>query len=168
MRHPNKVLRLLPAIVVLWLAASNVQAQETKPSTRDSNMSSVIGQQKFVFLANWIIDYQGNRRQLTPPYALTVTSDSIECHLPFQGRLYSAPAPEELQLMSIIFTSKKYGYMVQTGRRSGWDITITPADTRNVRALYFNIANKGWATLSIRSADRDRVSYEGRIEPILD
>lgn len=168
MCHPNIRLRLIPAIFVLWLAAPHVQAREPKPSSPDTNMSTVIAQQNFVFHANWIIDYQGNRRQLTPPYNVFVTSDSIECDLPFQGRLYSTPAPEELRLMSIRFTSKKYRYMVKTGKRSGWDITITPADTRNVQTLYFNVANKGWTTLSIRSADRDQVSYEGQIERIPD
>jgi hypothetical protein len=150
--------RFIAVAVVLVLATVPMQGQETSTST-------VIKQQKFVFLANWIIDYQGNRRQLTPPYTLTVTSDSVVCDLPYQGRLYSTPTPADLRLMSIQFTSKKYRYTVKSGKKSGWDITIAPGDARNVQTLYLNVARKGTASLSIRLADRDQVSYDGQIEP---
>ncbi len=160
-------LRIAPAIIAMLLATMPLQAQKAKQSAEADRISSVIEQQKFTFLANWITDYQGNRRQLTPPYTLTVTSDSIECHLPYQGRLYSTPRPEDVLLMSILFTSKKY-HLENTQKRTGWDIKITPEDTRNVQALYLSVASKGAASLSIRSADRDQVSYEGHIEPLHD
>jgi len=158
----NASLRLIPAIVIMVLFACKAQAQKTAQHFPDS----AIAQQNFVFRANWVIDYLGNRRQLTPPYELLVTSDSIDCHLPYQGRMYSLPAPVDLRLMSIRFTSKKFGYMVQPGRRSGWNITIKPADTREVQELFFNVASRGTASLAIRSTNRDRVSYEGNIEPL--
>ena len=160
-------LRVLPAILALLLSTISLHAQKPNAAAESDEIGTVIEQQKFVFLASWIIDYQGNRRQLTPPYSLTVTSDSIECHLPYQGRIYSAPPLEDLWLMGIRFTSKKYR-MVHSEKRSGWDINITPEDTRNVQELHFAVASKGWTTLFIRSADRDRVSYEGRIEPLTD
>ena len=150
------------SIVTMVLFAVSSHAQRKSPYSLDA----ALAEPSFLFRAAWVIDYIGNRRSLTPPYEVLISSDSIDCHLPYQGRLYSLPAPVDLRLMSIIFTSRKFSYEVQRGKRSAWNLRIRPADTREVQELFFNVSNDGQATLSIRAANRDRVSYEGSIEPL--
>ena len=165
MKHPAKY-HLDIAWRAILVMALCVNADFAKAHTGITPDSAVI-HHRFVFFARWAIAYTGDRKQLTPPYELLVTSDSIDCYLPFMGRMYTVPRPEELQFMSIRFTSKKFSYM-ETRKRSGWDVTIRPADVRQVQELYFSILGNGSTTLTIRSAGRDPMTYEGTIEPVID
>ena len=135
-------------------------------SLTGTSPDSLLSHKTFIFKAQWAIAYTGIRRQLTPPYELFFTSDSVDCYLPFLGRTFTVPTPEELRFMSIHFISKNFSYVMHVRKRFGWDITITPADVRDVRELYFSISHDGSATLTIRSAGRDPISYEGTIVPI--
>jgi hypothetical protein len=80
--------------------------------------------------------------------------------------MYRVPTPEELRFMSIRFTSRKFSYTAKRGKRSGWELTIVPADVKDIQELFFSISRKGWAMLTIRSAGRDQISYEGPLEPL--
>jgi hypothetical protein len=160
MNRTKNSLRPVFRTVALLLLTINAQAQ----APRDS----ALAHHRFVFLAYWATAYNGERSALTPPYELSVTSDSIGCYLPYAGRMYTTPGPQEQRFMSIAFTSRRFDYTERLIARSGRDITIRPKDVRDVQVLNFSAPRKGWATLTIRSAGRDRMVYEGTIEPIRD
>jgi len=154
--------RFLLVLLMFSVCSVEILAQE-----KDRRLlANAIDNHSFVFYAQWVTAYNGARRQLTPPYELLVTSDSVRCFLPFLGRMYTVPTPEELRFMSIDFISKKFSYEQQKKSKPGWDFTIRPSDVRNVRDLHFRISEGGWTTLTIRSPGRDRVSYEGVTESI--
>ena len=132
----------------------------------DSAFRAAVFGKQFVFRAEWAVAFTGERKQLIPPYELTVSPDSISAYLPFFGRLYTAPTPEDLRFMSIHFTSSKFDYKASPARRGGYHIELAPTDAGDVRRLEFSVERSRAATLTIRSSGRDPMSYEGSMEPL--
>ncbi len=150
------------ALLLILLTGRCIPGMAQEKNAR--SLADAIGHHRFVFYAQWVTDYTGHRRQLTPPYELLVTSDSIRCFLPFAGRMYAVPSAEEQRFMSIDFSSKNFGYEAKQNGKRGWDIRIRPRDVKNAPDLHFSISRQGWTSLTIRSSGRDRVSYEGQTE----
>lgn len=132
----------------------------------DADLKKAIEQKTFRFSAQWAIAYTGERKLLQPAYEVIVSPDSVSCYLPFFGRTYTTPTPEELRFMAVDFRSTKFSYSATSTRHEGNSIIITPSDTRNAQQLLFSITRNGWASLNIRFAGRDPMSYEGIIAPL--
>jgi hypothetical protein len=75
---------------------------------------------------------------------------------------YSAPIDPSQG--GIKFTSTKFEYIKQPGKKDGWDITIIPKDASDVQKLYLHVTSKGYATLQVTSTNRQPISFNGIIE----
>jgi hypothetical protein len=131
----------------------------------DTACIRVLQQKRFVFHAEWATGLRGARRQLIPRYDLVVSPDSVAAYLPYYGRMYTVPTPEELRFMAISFTSLSFDYKLRQSRRR-LSLIINPKDQRNVLELDFNFTPSCACTLTIRSAGRDPMFYEGTIESL--
>jgi len=135
------------------------QAQESK----EASVQKLIASKNFVFKAQTVLPQRGSMRQLTSDYDLRLFGDSVVSFLPFFGRAYIAPIGSEEG--GIKFTSTDFMYDVQK-KKKGWDITILPRDTRDVRQLFLSVSNNGYARLQVVSNNRDGIAYNGYIAAI--
>ncbi len=152
---------MLTSVLFVWaLTTLNaVQAQDKeKPSTQ-----KLVESKNFVFKAQTVLPLRGNVRQLTSDYDLRLSGDSVVSYLPFFGRAYVAPTrPDE---GGIKFTSTDFVYNVKQ-KGQGWEITILPKDTRDVKQLFLSVSGNGYARLQVISNNREGIAYNGYIEAL--
>ena len=141
-------------------------SQLTWAASGDTACLNAVRQKRFVFHAEWATSYSGDRYQLSPPYTLLLTEDSVSAYLPYFGRMYTIPTPEELRFMSIQISSKAFSYKLETGKRGRQNITVDLKDQRDVRSLSFTNTKSCSCTLWVRSTARDLMIYEGTIEEL--
>ncbi|TZF84486.1 DUF4251 domain-containing protein [Pedobacter sp. BS3] len=146
-------------MLLIMLSCFSVQAQKKDKQVAVKNM---IDKRNYNFIAQTAIPTSGRTWNLTTEYTLTVTKDSIMCYLPYFGRAYVAPMDPTKG--GIEFKSKKFDYKSVKGRKGGWDITITPNDTEDVRQLQLSISDDGYASLNVNSNNRQAISFNGYIE----
>lgn len=148
-----KLLFLLVALTSLSIAYT----QESEPAT----LQKMITSKRFTFKAQSVLPLRGSTRNLTSDYGLRVSGDSLISYLPYFGRAYSAPLdPTENGLQ---FTSTDFTYNIQK-KKKGWDITILPKDTRDVRQMFLSVSNSGYARLQVTSNSRDGIAFNGYID----
>lgn len=125
-------------------------------------IKAMVAAKEFIFKAQVAIPQRGSSRYLTSEYDLKVSKDTITAFLPYFGRAFSAPMDPGKG--GIKFTSTDFTYNSENTKR-GWEITITPKDTRDadVRYLVLSISNGGFGTLRVISNNRDGISFSGNI-----
>jgi hypothetical protein len=106
---------------------------------------------------------RGGGRQLTSDYELRVTPDSVISFLPYFGQAYF-DVPYGATDGGIKFTSTKFTYEVKAKKKGGWEISIKPADVKNLDRLFLNISADGYASLSVNSTNRDFITFDGYIK----
>lgn len=126
-------------------------------------VQKLIASKNFVFKAQTVLPQRGGMRQLTSDYDLRLFGDSVVSFLPFFGRAYVAPIGSDEG--GIKFTSTDFTYDVTTGKK-GWDITILPKDTRDVRQLFLSVSANGYARLQVVSNNREGIAYNGYITAV--
>lgn len=146
------------------LSHNIVSAQDTRSDKQQSKTASIenfVSSSDFEFVAEYVIPTGGSTIYLTSRYDMQVAKDSLSTMLPYFGRAYVAPMnPSE---GGIQFTSTDFTYSVEERKRGGWNITILPKDTRDVRQLYLNVSENGKATLQVVSNNRQSIAYSGYI-----
>jgi len=119
---------------------------------------------KFTFYAKTAYPMRFRPIHLTGSYYdLKVSKDTVSAYLPYYGRAYVAPLdPTE---GGIKFTSTKFEYKVEKGKRSGnWKITINTLDTGRGLSLFLDVWDNGSARLNVIDPDRQTIFFEGSIE----
>jgi hypothetical protein len=95
-------------------------------------------------------------------YQLTVANDSVEAYLPYYGRSYMAPRnPNE---GGIKFNTKEFSYKADKKKKGNYIVTIKPVDSKSdVMSMMLNVTEKGYASLSVVSNNRQTITYNGFI-----
>lgn len=152
-------------LFVAALALNTTYAQNAKKDRekeKAAKVQSIVKAKDFVFVAESALPMGGRSIFLTSPYNISVSNDTLLTDLPYYGRAYSAPInPSE---GGIRFTSTNFDYNVQARKKSGWDILITPKDTRDVRQLYLSTSENGYASLLVSSNNRQAITFTGYIK----
>lgn len=136
------------------LAAQN--AKETK-----SKIGALLESRNFIFRAQTANPMRGNMVQLTSPYDMMVSTDSIKTYLPFFGRAYSAPM--NTAEGGIKITSTDFEYNLADKRKKRWNIAIIPNDTPAIQQLTLSVSEGGYATLRVLSTNRDPITFNGYV-----
>lgn len=148
-------------LAFLFIQINTVSAQDSKKDKAEA-VKNMVKAKNFVFKADYVIPMRGTSRNLTSDYDLNVSKDTITAYLPYFGRAYSAPIdPTE---GGIKFTSTDFKYETKPKRKGGWEISIEPKDTRDVRQLTMDISESGYASLRIISNNREAISFNGYIK----
>jgi hypothetical protein len=159
----RKAITLLAAV----LALNTVHAQDSKTDREKEKavkVQNIINANNFVFVAESALPMGGRTIYLTSPYNVRVSNDTLLADLPYYGRAYSAPInPSE---GGIRFTSTNFDYKVKDRKKSGWDILITPKDTRDVRQLFLTASENGYASLQVTSNNRQAITFTGYIKEL--
>jgi hypothetical protein len=155
----SKILYLIFFIVVIAFLPDRVHAQDSK----DSALQKIIETKHYIFKAQSALPQRGGLRNLTSSYDMQVIGDSIVTYLPYFGRAYVAPVdPTE---GGIKFTSTNFSYTAKQ-KKDGWEITILPKDTRDVKQMYLSVSTKGYAKLQVISNNRESISYNGYVDQL--
>lgn len=151
-------MKKLAVFILFLLAIATVQAQQTDPE----KLQTAVDSQTFIFEARQTSGVRGRTIQLTPGYLLDVSPGLVRGDLPFFGRSYQAtPGSTEGGLK---FELDSYEYVIKPKKKSGWDITIKPTDSHDIRAVYLTIQASGNASLRVASNSKETVSYIGIIK----
>jgi hypothetical protein len=135
------------------------ESKEDKKAKKKSEIATLINEKNFVFEAQTAYPTTGRQINLTSPYDVRVSGDSVISYLPYFGRAFVAPInPDDA---GIKFTSTRNSYNLKDKKNSGWDITILPKDTKDVRQMYLTVSEDGYASLNVISNNRQTIRFNG-------
>lgn len=149
--------RLILVLFVSVASLGSLMAQEGSNAVLKTSLSN----KNFVFKAQSAWPLQGTVVQLNAGYDVRVMQDSINTYLPYFGRAYQAGYGTE---SGINFTSRKFDYRLREKPKGGWEITIRPADAKDVMEMTYSVSSNGYATLQVISNNRQAISFYGVIE----
>lgn len=155
MKNIIKTLLLTTALISLRIA----YGQESNPAA----VQKMVESKNFVFKAQSVLPQRGGMWHLTSDYDLKLLGDSVVSYLPFFGRAFVAPMGSDEN--GLKFTSTDFAYTTKK-KKQGWEITILPKDTRDVRQLFLSVSENGYARLQVISNNREGIAYNGYIEPL--
>jgi len=138
-----------------------VQAQE---KDKAAITKQLVESQRYIFIPQSAMPLSGRVRQLTFDYSLKITKDTLDCYLPYFGRAYSAPI--DATQGGIQFVTSSFEYTATPRKKSGWDISIKPKDTRDVQQMQLSVSETGYASLQVISTNRQAISFNGYITEI--
>jgi len=101
----------------------------------------------------------GNINLVTGNYDVRITSDSLVVDLPYYGRSFTAPIGRDDA--GYRFTSTKFTYESTVHKKGGWQISLTPQDSKDGVRMYFRISANGYASLTVSSNNKQSISYNG-------
>ena len=147
--------------LVVATATYAQDAKKDKKEQKKADMESLIQSRNFVFVANNAYPLSGRNINLTSMYDVRISADTIISDLPYYGRAYVAPM--NTSEGGIHFTSTKFNYTIKDRKKGGWDITIVPNDTRDVRQMYLTVSEDGYGSLQVVSENRQDISFSGYV-----
>jgi hypothetical protein len=116
-----------------------------------------------LFRAQNAIPASGGYISLTSEYTLKLSKDTIAAYLPYYGRSYEPSIGDE---GGIRFTSVSFDYTIKDLKKNrGWEVTITPRDTKDVRQLILTTSTEGNATLQVINLNRQPITFNGNVYP---
>ena len=159
--HPNcpRCMKKLAIVLMLFLSLCALsKAQKVDPE----KVKEAVDSKTFVFLGRQATGTRGRSIQLDPGYTLNVRPEKVVANLPFFGRAYSAtPGSTDGGLK---FDLTDYTYEVNPRKKGGWDITIEPTGSHEIRSIFMTIQESGYASLRITSNGREGMSYSGILQ----
>jgi hypothetical protein len=103
-----------------------------------------------------ILDLSGNN------YSIDVRKDRLEVALPYFGRVFN-PTYGNTSQSGYRFTTKDFTVSQSAGRKGKSIVKIKVNDQRTVDEIIIEVFKNGKAFTSIRSNDRQPISYDGYI-----
>ncbi|HEX8278408.1 MAG TPA: DUF4251 domain-containing protein [Segetibacter sp.] len=155
------------AIVIILLALAGFkttygQEVNENKNPKFSQIQDFINSKNYVFVAQTALPIGGRAINLTSPYEVRVSGDTVASDLPYFGRAFVAPMnPSE---GGIHFTSTNFNYKVKGRKKGGWDIAILPKDSKDVRQMLLTVSESGYGTLQVVSNNRQQISYNGYVK----
>jgi len=101
-------------------------------------------------------------KTVTPDFFLELRGDTLNSYLPYMGRAYQAPLSSPAQGLN--FTQRVESLNVSTPKAH---LTCFDIDVRTKEDLYhyrIEVYDTGSALVRVRSANRDPVSFDGRVD----
>lgn len=103
-----------------------------------------------------ILDLSGSN------YSIDVRKDKLEVTLPYFGRVFN-PTYGNTSQSGYRFTSKDFTVNKTQGKKGKWIVKIKVNDQSSVDEIIIEVFKNGKAYTSIRSNDRQPISYDGFI-----
>ncbi|MDN5397533.1 MAG: DUF4251 domain-containing protein [Chryseobacterium sp.] len=94
-------------------------------------------------------------------YTIELKKNNLEVVLPYFGRLYNASYNTANN--SYRFTSKDFTVTKSQNKKGNWTVKIKPADVGNVDEINVEVFKNGKAFVSMRSNDRQPITYDGYV-----
>ena len=156
------------AVVIILLALAyfkttyGQEVTENRILNTSSEIQNLINSKNYVFVAQTAFPIGGRAINLTSPYHVTVSGDTVASDLPYFGRAFVASInPSD---GGIRFTSTNSNYKVKGRKKGGWEIIILPKDSKDVRQMFLSVSESGYGTLQVVSNNRQQISYNGYVK----
>lgn len=162
-----KYIKTITAILVVTIGLLFFGCGASQSATEKAKQAQFLSEQiesfNFEFVATYAYPQNFRPINLSSPYDVKVSSDTVQAYLPYYGRAFSAPMdPSE---GGIKFTSTDFKYEIEKGRKAGnWIIKIITADTNRPFELNFNLWDNGIGSLNVQDRDRQSISFQGSVE----
>jgi hypothetical protein len=98
---------------------------------------------------------------LNGDYTITINKNNLEVVLPYFVRRFTASYNTADN--GYRFTSKDFTVNKSQNKKGNWTIKIKPNDVRNVDEIIIEVFKNGKAFVSMRSNDRQPISYDGYV-----
>nr|WP_165024102.1 DUF4251 domain-containing protein [Dysgonomonas sp. ZJ279] len=160
-----KLILKITAIILLTNLLASCKTGETSVSDQGtiSRMTEKIDSVNYTFVPSTATPMSGGRTiQLTSPYSLKITKDTITSYLPYFGRAYSAPYSSDEG--GIKFVSTKFDYLISEKKKGMWDVSIDIKDNQHNYKLVLRIGDTGYTSLTVQENSRQPISFYGKIE----
>ncbi|WP_326981395.1 DUF4251 domain-containing protein [Chryseobacterium sp. MYb264] len=95
-------------------------------------------------------------------YSIDLRKDKLDVYLPYFGRVFN-PTYGNTDKNGYKFTSKDFAVSKSQGKKGKWIVKIKVNDQSTVDEIIIEIFKNGRAFTSIRSNDRQPISYDGFI-----
>lgn len=95
-------------------------------------------------------------------YTIELSKNNLNVALPYFGRLFN-PTYGNTSDNSYRFTSKDYTVNKSQNKKGTWIFRIKPNDVKNVQEINIEVYKNGKAYVSIRSNDRQPITYDGYV-----
>ncbi|MBN7809643.1 DUF4251 domain-containing protein [Algoriphagus sp. H41] len=146
----------------LFLFCLSIMAAASAQQTDPEKLQQAVDTKTFVFEGRQASGVRGRMIQLDPGYTLEVSPEKVTGNLPFFGRSYQGtPGSTDIGLK---FDFSEFDYSVKPRKKGGWDITIEPKESSDVRSVFLTIQSKGNASLRVTSNSKEPMSYTGFIK----
>jgi len=161
------------SVTILILFFQSCSSQKT---TDSSIVNSVVSSEEFTFHAeranpmNYDVINALNGIPNNPStrilqldagsYTIELKKGKMEVVLPYFGRAFNASYGKD---NSYRFTSKDYTITKSQTKKGNWIFKIKPNDVNNVSDINIEVYKNGKAFTSIRSNDRQPITYDGYI-----
>ncbi|PKF72936.1 DUF4251 domain-containing protein [Chryseobacterium sp. PMSZPI] len=99
---------------------------------------------------------------LNGDYSIVLSKNNLEVTLPYFGRLFN-PTYGNTDNNSYRFISKDFTINKSQNKKGTWTLRIKPNDVRNVDELNIEVYKTGKAFVSVRSNDRQPITYDGYV-----
>ena len=165
-------IKILTAFI-LFTSSISCQAQKTDPQM----VNNLVNNDEFTFYAEKanptnfdvinMVNSMPNAPQLRTfqisgnNYGIEINKGVMEVTLPYFGRTFTANYGNSD--VGYRFTSKDYQVTKSQTKKGNWLYKIKPNDIKNVSDIYIEIFKNGKASTSIKSNDRQPISYDGYI-----
>ena len=162
-----KYIKTITAILVVTIGLLFFGCGASQSATEKAKQAQFLSEQiesfNFEFVATYAYPQNFRPINLSSPYDVKVSPDTVQAYLPYYGRAFSAPMdPSE---GGIKFTSTDFKYEIEKGRKAGnWIIKIITADTNRPFELNFNLWDNGIGSLNVQDRDRQSISFQGSVE----
>src|SRR5450432_497664 len=154
-------------LLVMVCFNSRAQSPDQKKKDNYAELKNRIESKKYLFQAQSATTQKGRTIQLTSVYTLKLNNDSLQVDLPYYGRAYTSQYPPTD--LSLRFNSNQFGYVADTTKKGGWDITISePKNSSGVSKINLFISSSGYCNIRVTSNDRDMISFYGTIAALSD
>jgi hypothetical protein len=95
-------------------------------------------------------------------YNLKITPDTLISYLPYYGRAFRASFNNDEN--GIKFTSTKFDYKMEKGRKKGWNVTMNTKDVKDNARMNLSINENGYANLSLVTNNKQSINYYGYLK----
>ncbi len=152
---------VLIALLLSGFVASGQGLKEDKKQEKRTQIENLVASKSYAFIAQTAFPTGGRTINLTSVYSVKISGDTVVSDLPYYGRAYVAPI--DPMDGGIHFTSTRFAYDSKERKKGGWEITILPKDTKDVRQMYLTISPDGYASLQVGSNNRQNINFSGYI-----
>ncbi|AYZ14195.1 DUF4251 domain-containing protein [Chryseobacterium arthrosphaerae] len=95
-------------------------------------------------------------------YTIELSKNTLDVALPYFGRLFN-PTYDNISSNSYRFTSKDFTVSKSQNKKGTWAFIIKPNDVKSVQTINIEIFKNGKAFVSMRSNDRQPITYDGYV-----